>query len=212
MLPFFTVIMIFVVCITVYRMIIEQRRIQRENEFWDREEDAEHVPPVDLATLSYIHMPPNGFPLVAQGEEAEAMEAELLELSQKPLLNLSGMTNTDLKMTYGTANFEKMQEIGEDFDRLEILIVDYSKLLMEQGKFKEATEALEFGIEIKTDISSNFTLLGECYEMLKMTDQLKTLIETAENSKLLLKTKVLDSLYANLNALTSVVPENFNTD
>ena len=193
--PFLTVFIIFLLLYYVRRTTLTRRREEREAAFWAREEEAEHTPAKDLSTVAYIQVPLDRFP-IGQSDEDELMliEEELEEVSRKRLLNLNGMTNTDVKIEYGTANFETIVAMGEDFDRLITLLCDYAKGLIEADMEKEAIPVLEYGVEVKSDLSDNYTLLGECYRSLGMEEELAALRQTVESSELPLKDKILDAM------------------
>lgn len=193
--PFLTIFIILLLAYYVRRTILTRRREEREAAFWAREEEAEHTPAKDLSTVKYIKVPLERFPIgKVDSDELMLMEEELEELAKKPLLNLNGMTNTDVKIEYGTANFDAVTAMGEDFDRLIVLLCDYAKGLMEEGLKKEAVAVLEYGAEIGSDMSDDYTLLGECYRSLGMEDELVKLRETVEQSELALKGKILQEL------------------
>lgn len=193
--PFFTIFFIFVTTTFAYRAYREKKRQERDAAFWKREEDANHVPAVDLSTLEYIHIPLSDFPIAKlDSDEAGVIEDELCALANTRILNLTGMTNTDLRMTYGTDNFDKMQVIGENFDRMETLLCDYSKLLMENGLVAEAIPVLEFAVSTGTTISSNYELLAECYSITGDNKKLTALIDTIKNSELMMKDVLLGTI------------------
>ena len=200
--PILAIFIIFVIFLSVRYSQTNKAIQEKEEKFWSREEEAEHTPAKDLSTLTYISVPINDFPFgEVDSEEAAIIEDSLREISEKKMLNLSGKTNTDLKLEYGTANFETMQEIGENFDSLLLLLCDYAKVLIEAGRYPDAITVLEFGGRIGSDISSNYTLLGDCYEFLNQPAKIEALIETVNNMGLLLGRSITKSLKENLARL-----------
>ena len=193
--PFLTVFIIFLLAYYVRRTSLTRRREEREAAFWAREEEAEHTPAKDLSALDYIKVPLEQFPIGASdADEVMMIEEELESLASKPLLNLNGMTNTDVKIEYGTANFNAIIAMGEDFDRLIVLLCDYAKGLIEEGMERETIPVLEYGVAIGSDLSDDYTLLGECYRSLGMADELAGLRQKVEASELPLKEKILQEL------------------
>ena len=165
--------------------------------FWEREEEALHTPAKDLSQVSYVKVPVDSFPIgECDDDELMLMEEELQELSAKPLLNLNGMTNTDVRITYGTPNFDAVTAMGEDFDRLIVLLCDYAKGLLEHELISEAIVVLEYAVSIGSDVSETYTLLGECYSESGRKDALAGLIETVEQSSMPLKESVIRTLSA----------------
>ena len=128
------------------------------------------------------------------------------------MLNLTGKTNTELKLTYGVPNLEKMMEIGENFDTLTILLKDYAQALLEHKMLAEAIVVLEFGAGIGTDISQHYIMLGECYQSLGKTEKIHHLIEKISQSDLLLGPSIIRQLNALLESDTASMdaPEDFH--
>ncbi len=195
MFPFLTVFIIFLLVVYFYRAYNTKKREKIVAAFWEREEQAKHTPAKDLSQAGYITVPIDSFPLGrCDSDEVMLIEEELLRLSKKRLLNLNGMTNTDVRIEYGTSNFDAVCAMGEDFDRLIVLLCDYAKALIENGFTKEACVVLEYGADIGSDVSENYTLLGECYHENSMDLQLDELIRRVEESEIIRRQSVLEQL------------------
>ena len=122
------------------------------------------------------------------------MENSLQEISTHKLLNLSGVSNTDLKLQYGVGNFETMSQIGEDFDKACILLNSYAKALIDAGMEDDAKNVLEFSIGIGTDISESYIMLANYYKKRSQKEKLNFLRERVSNSTLLLKNSILNNI------------------
>ncbi len=193
--PVFTIFFIFVISVTWRISSLERKRAKRDAAFWQKEADAEKAPAKDLSTVNFIHVPLEDFSFgLIKTEEAEMTEEEISSLAARPILNLNGMTNTDIKLAYGADNFDYMNVVGEHFDRLEVLLCDYAKLLMEKGYYAEAIPVLSFAVSENATISSIYTLLGECYDAVGAQEKLVELIATVEQRDLLMKPGILDHL------------------
>ena len=158
------------------------KKMDNVNEaFYERERKANATPKKDISNLTYIKVPLEKFPIgQIEDEEIKVIEDKLVALSEKDILNLVGKTNTDLKEEYGVPNFDKMQEVGENFNELTVTLVEYSNELMLRNMLDEAISVLEYGIAIKTDVSKNYTLLGDCYKQKNQPRKIKVLREQAE--------------------------------
>ena len=135
------------------------------------------------------------------------------KLAGKRLLNLTGKNNTELKEAYGVANLATMQAIGEDFDRLTVILKEYAEGLIAQNQLTDAIRVLEFGVAIGTDISQNYTLLGDCYQALGQTDKIGYLMTQVENRHLLLGPSIIRHLQSLLSGDTDTeinAPEDFS--
>ena len=86
---------------------------------------------------------------------------------------------------------------------------------MQKGDYESAAKVFEFGAAVKSDVSSNYTLLGDCYVALHQERKIKTIKEQVEPLHLLLEHKIftyLDSLIPDtenfeLNSHTSGEPD-----
>ena len=202
-LPFF---LIFLIWLTYRIKSLDAKQEQQQADFWAKEKAASITPAKDISNLSYITIPIEKFPLnFSNDEKVLEIEKELTELSTHKLLNLTGMSNTDLKLTYGAPNFEIMSQIGEDFDRACVLLNSYAKALMEADREADAKNVLEFAVGIGTDISESYVMLADCYKKSSQTEKLSFLRERISNSNLLLKNSIL-------NKLDDTSEEDFNSN
>ena len=193
--PLLTIFLFLIGALTYRLYQLRRQQGQPLEDFWEKERLAELAPAKDLSLLPYITIPLEKFPLqFSDDPEIDMIEEELTQLSQKRLLNLNGMSNTDLKLEYGARNLDAMQEIGDDFSRMTILLTDYAKALMQENRFEDAATVLEFGLSVGSDISTNYILLGDCYVALGKKEKIPELIEDVKKLHLLLEKKILSYL------------------
>jgi len=182
------------------------KKIDNDNDdFYERERRANSTPTKDISNLKFLEIPLDKFP-IGEIDDPEVIEIEnrLSDLSSKEILNLTGKTNTDLKEEYGVTNFEKMQQYGENFNDLTIALVDYGNELMLRNRYDDAIKVLEYGIAIKTDVSKNYTLLGDCYSTKGQIRKIQFLREQAEHFEGIMKDSILrhlDKLLASSESL-----------
>ncbi len=211
--PFLTVFIIFLVLLAIRYNQTKKKQAEIQDSFWEAEARANAAPPANLDDLQYITIPLEKFPLgFSKEEKILAIEDKLTVLSQKRLLNLTGMTNTELKTIYGVSNFNAVSEMGEDFDSLTVLLKEYAETLIEAQLIGEAIQVLEYGVGIGTDISRHYIMLGECYQVLHKTEKLEYLIEQVSSSSLLLAPSICRQLTQLLHGDTESeieAPENF---
>ena len=137
---------------------------------------------------------------------------ELNALKDKRILNLTKMSNTDLKLEYGRNHLDEMQAIGENYVQLSILIVTIAEILYEAGEYNDAARILEYGIATKTDINKNYMLLADCYNMLGSTRQLTELREQVPTMGLTLERNILSHIDDLIKSSSSTPSENFPTE
>lgn len=206
MTTIFPILPFFVIFCILLMFIIRRSNSKQQTEIEDflkRERESKLVRPVDLSTLPYLNVPIDRFCFgTLKSDEVKKIEDEILAISKKPLLNLSGKTNTELRETYGSPNLEAMQAIGDDFDRITVLICDYAKELMDAGEFSLAITVLEWGIYIKSDVSRNYTYLCDCFKELGQERRIETLREMVEGSEFVMKPVALKHIDEVLTSLT----------
>ncbi|SCZ80967.1 hypothetical protein [Pseudobutyrivibrio xylanivorans] len=192
LLPF---ILLFLVLLSIRLHHLNAKREQEEAEFWEKERQASITPAKDISNLRYITIPIEKFPLnFSNDEEVIAIENELKELSTHKLLNLTRVTNTDLKLTYGGPNYETMSKIGDDYDRATVLLNKYAEALFEADRIDDVITVLEFAVGTGTDISESYTLLAKCYKQKEMDAKLDLLKNQVEQSSLYFKNSILEKI------------------
>lgn len=190
--PFLTVFIIFLIALSLRFAWLKKNQYDREKAFWDREEAAAHVPAKDLSELSYIRVPIESFPLGRyDSDEIQSIEDALVRLGEKRIINITGMTNTEVKLAYGTDNLEALSAMEDSYNELTVLLCDYAKELMEHGDYESAIPVLEFGVSIATDVSANYELLGDCYVAVGKPEEIEPLKQRVMERHLLLESKVL---------------------
>ena len=122
------------------------------------------------------------------------IEDALEEIATHRMLNLNGKTNTDLKLMYGPGNLEAVQQMGDDFSQMTILLCDYAKCLMQAERYHDALTVLSFGSSVNSDISTNYMLMGDCYQALHQERKIPAVIEQVKSLHLLLEPKILEYL------------------
>ncbi len=173
------------------------RRSMKESQdaFWEKEQRANQTRKQDISHLDYIQIPLNTFPIGKYGDDKlSEFEQTLHTLSSRKILNLSGISNTDLKLQYGAANLPVLSDCDTQFTTLARTLSAYGEQLAALGHWQDAVHVLEFGVACKTDISKNYTLLGTLYREHNQTDKLNELIEIVRSSDMLLKNTVLKQL------------------
>ena len=95
----------------------------------------------------------------------------LQSLKGKKILNLTGISNTDLKLSYD------LTEYDDNFTTLVKAIALIGHNLLEHKDIEDATTFLEYGISIKSDISSNYIDLAIIYASGDRKDQIAVLKE-----------------------------------
>ena len=169
----------------VYFVIKKQQKLykEREAEFWSRERRADSVRRKSLDGLSYIKIPLESFPTHLLNDDTRVLECiDVIEsLTSRKIVNLTGWSNTDLKLEYGTANLEVLTEYDQNYTVLVRTLQKWADYLMEGGCQKEAATLMEFAVSTGTDISRTYYSLAEYYVSLGQYREIDRLREVAKN-------------------------------
>lgn len=162
----------------------KSRRIQADEEkrFWDRERLANQTRRKSLDGLDYIKIPLDRLPmhLLEDDEKVSEYHRIIQELSGQPIVNLTGFSNTDLKLEYGTANITALTEYDQNYTFLVSTLQQWADVLYQAGQINAAREILEFAVNTRTDVSRTYDLLADIYIRDGQKDRLPALIHTAE--------------------------------
>ncbi len=175
--------MIFIIVLAVLRARATRSEKERTDAFWEKENAANSARKADLSTLSYYEFHPESLP-AAPDQHPELKEAynAIVSASRKQMLNLNGISNTDLKLTYGPQNLDALTTYGDHFSELEETLLSYGTLLHEEGYLKEAIAVLEKGILLPTDLTQNYIRLADYYEEAGTVTKKADLLTLAEKN------------------------------
>ena len=158
-----------------------KRSRRREAEFWARESAANSVRRKSLDGLPYIKIPLESFPTHLLQDNSQVLECiEVMEsLSDKKILNLTGWTNTDLKLEYGTANITALSEYDQNYTLLARTLQKWADLLTEADYGEEAAVLMKFAVSTNTDVSRTYYQLADYWASKKEWGQIEQLLHTA---------------------------------
>jgi hypothetical protein len=164
--PFLATFILFIVLFNIRLRLASRKEEQQEEKFWDRELRSNSVRKKSLDTLEYIHLPYDLLPFGTAGddENLKEIEDELTALKDLKIVNLTGITNTDLKLEYGTANITALTEYDQNYTSLVIALQKWGDALYTLGRFEDATSVLEFAVKTRTDITATYRLLIDMYK------------------------------------------------
>lgn len=167
----------------------------KNDAFWQREQQANSTRKVDISGLDYLHLPYEDLPFIDTKEERLiSIQNTLRSFHDKPILNLSGFSNTDLKLLYGTANITFLSRCDNNFTALEKTLYEWGDELYKLGYINEARQVLEYGVSIKTDISKHYLLLGKLYQSTKEYGKIDELIHAVSDLNSSTKESALTAL------------------
>ena len=194
-LPFLTSVILFI--LVLGHRIRRQNRVSEKNNrsFWEREAAANATRRKSLDGLNFITIPLEELPyeLLADDEQVADCVELLRTLSTQKIVNLTGFTNTELKLQYGAPNITELSEYDQNYTLLVRTLQKWADLLWDKGYHEEAVCIMEFAISTHTDISRTYYLLAEYWSArgeLTPIRQLVTMAETlhSANKNVILRT------------------------
>ena len=208
-------------CLLIFLLNKRHSKMEKsmKDAFWKREEEANHTRRKSLDNLPYITIPLEELPLtchitddtadvrntddtadirnISDSAANEAISEECKEilrsLSTQKIVNLTGYTNTDLKLSYGTANITCLTEYDQNYTLLVSTLQKWAEALYRGGAKKECRQVLEYAVSIGTDVSHTYFLLADLYDEEGESDLKCSLIEKASglsslSSKVIVRT------------------------
>ena len=205
--PLFTTIVLVAGFIFVFMKLTSSKPDTGIKSFNERERRANNTLRQPHDDLSFITVPVDDIPMPepAVNEKCAALVAEIKRLSQKKMVNLTGITNTDLKLTYGAANLPILTEYDQDFTSLCKALYDLGMEYKNAGREDDAITTLNVAINLGTDISGNYTALAEMYADKGLYVEIQRLISCAGNIRSLTRESTISKLQNILDSHTSAV-------
>lgn len=194
--PFLTIFLLFLGFLAYNRMRTMKKEQAIQDEFWHKEEEANATRRKDISSLPYIAIPLHTLPFGVRPEDEELSRCEegVRALSEQKILNLTGLSNTELKLTYGAANLTVLTQCDQNFTDLARLMQQWGARLYEQALPAQAEKVLSLSIGWGSDIKGSYLLLAQIYRESGQWDKLPQLKETASHLKSLMKEPILDAL------------------
>lgn len=177
MFPFLLIFIIFLVILTYYIKKNNSTQEKVQEEFWEKERLANSVRKKDISKLNYITIP---FEKIPQKLNTD-VEKSFFSFADKTMLNLTGISNTDLKMTYGTSNLAILSEYDSNFMEYVAILPDYTSELLGAGQVQAATDLLEHAVSCKADSKKIYSQLASIYMEQAATDKIEHLYHLAED-------------------------------
>lgn len=153
-----------------------------EQEFWERERAANNTRRKSLDDLAYIRLPMEIFTmdLLPDDPKVEDYRQTILSLKELPIVNFTGLTNTDLKLRYGAPNINLLISYDQSYTLLVRTLQQWAQALYDGGYSNEACQLLEFSVSTGTDVSATYRLLCKIYQEQGTPEKISALYLVAE--------------------------------
>lgn len=192
--------LIFIVVVSYKRFKANLKNQEAESKFWKRENDANLTRKQDISQLDYVDFSGVSLPFALfEDDLLKECENQVLTLKDKKILNLTGLSNTDLKMKYGPANLPLLTQYDQNFTLLVRTLNTWGKRLHELSHTQEAISVLAFAASIGSDIKATWSLLAELYAANGDTARIQELKNSAAGLNSLMREPILTMLEGYLN-------------
>ncbi len=189
LLPYF-IILIVVIQLKLRKSTKNDK--ERMAKFWERELNANSVRKKDISNLNYITIP-DTLPTI-NSDDTKILKCydTINKLRERKILNLSGMSNTDIKLEYGVGNLAFLSECDDNFVLLVRTLDELGRLLFSQGNETEGCEILEYGVSIGSDIKATYMALADYYKEHNNTNKLNKLLLSASDIQSSAKDRIME--------------------
>lgn len=175
----------FIIILSVISHLIRKNNRTMESEqksFWTKEHESNSVRKKPLDDLKYITIPFDRLPEHVHPDHDTIKDclSTLHTLSERKIVNLTGITNTDLKLTYGTANITVLTEYDQNFTVLVTTLQKWAEALYDLGAVSDAQSILEFAVSVDSDVTKTYELLASIYDTSRNFSAIQELMEHAK--------------------------------
>ncbi len=180
----FALISISVLLFALFIKLKLRKTPSKMDDFWETERTANLTRPKDISGLDYITVSFDSLSLSDHGDATlQSYLASLQSLEGKQMLNLSGQTNTELKLKYGSANLTKLSGFENNYIELVSMLHKAGARLYALDYITEAQAVLEYSVSCFTDVKKTYRLLAEIYQKQGAPDKIEALIQSISDTK-----------------------------
>lgn len=153
-----------------------------QKDYWAREREANNTRRKSLDDLNYIKIPLEDFPMDLLNDVAKVDDYKQIirALSESPIVNFTGINNTELKLRYGAPNIDLLTTYDQNYTLLVRTLQQWAQALYDAGYMQEACQLLEFSVSTGTDVSGTYRLLCEIYKKQNTPEKIGSLYPIAE--------------------------------
>lgn len=195
-----TIFIAFVIFIIVFRYKIHKNtefNKKKQVDFWSKESDSHAVRKKDIDPSDFLKTNPEAIPTFdASFYKSNNMhrlhhsQLQCQGLAKEPLMNLSHMLNSDVRLKYGTAQLPLIETYENNYNSYIQHLSILGNGLLELEYYTEAKRLFEEAISLGSDASHVWINLGTVYHILKDRDALIKLINKATDLDSLMQHKI----------------------
>ena len=134
-MPFFASFIVFIILVSYEIAKSRRTTAEKESSFWEKENRANSTRRKSLDDLNYIRVPLEDLPMdtMADDETVSECHQTMRHLAQSPIVNFTGISNTDLKLRYGAPNIELLMGYDQNYTTLVRTLQKWAEKLHEAG-------------------------------------------------------------------------------
>ena len=174
--------LLFSAAVFLYILKSNKKEAHSQDDFWAREREANNTRRKPLDDLDYIKLPIEQFPmtLLENAPKVDDYKQIIRSLSELPIVNFTGITNTELKLRYGAPNIDLLISYDQNYTLLVRTLQQWAQALYDSGYVDEACQMLEFSVSTGTDVSATYRLLCQIYKEQGTPEKISNLYPIAE--------------------------------
>ncbi|HKL98724.1 MAG TPA: hypothetical protein VJZ06_02295 [Mobilitalea sp.] len=194
-LVYFAILIIFALWLNYEIHKISRIDKKKNDLFWKNERLANLSRRTNITGLEYITIPLDTLPMSDMDDSTINSYRDIIQgLSDKLIVNLTGLTNTDLKLKYGASNLNRLSEYDNNYTVLVSMLHKWGERLYNMGYIKEAIPVLEYSVMCLTDVRKTYLLLAKIYMEQNTPEQIDPLLDILPFTKIARKEKLSEEL------------------
>lgn len=191
-------IIIFVIILKYKLRTMEQQEQAREENLRQLEQRASLPIKKSLQSLPKIVISLSDLPFQENAtDEIKFYQDTLKELSSQTICNLTGISNTELKLKYGAGNLDEILEYEQNYLLLIKTLSDWGTRLYQQHNYKDAETVLDYAVFCQSDLRQTYITLVRIYIEQNNLDKIHILAKKTEDIPSTLDLK--NAIYGVLN-------------
>jgi len=192
-MPVLTSVILFIIVLFYFIKKSSREADNALENFRKRESEADNTRKKPLDDLNYITIPDEIFRMNRDSDDNDCQSAVKVfdSLKDQKIVNLTGISNTDLKLAYGAPNLPFLAQYDQNYTVLARSLDRYASFLTKSGNTDDAVKVLEFAVETGSDISSTYKQLVALYQSNGIKDKIPSLKEKASSLNSVMSPSIL---------------------
>lgn len=198
------IFILFLMLLLIFQLSLKKSNLSRKRssqKFWSNEEKSWFARKSQVELDLFIHPNTENLPRLSRqdyeslGKEAMfRIQEEGYAIALEPMVDLTNMLNSDIRLQYGPANFELINTYENNYTRYIKVLYILGKFFYEKDRDQDALLFLEEGVHVRTEISDHIILLATLYCKLHDKNKFLELYDRAQKSQSLTKNKIIQEL------------------